>query len=187
MDASNFVKKDPSSVGNRSAGGNSADSSMVESVISVRRVTKVVKGGRRLSFASFVVVGDGNGRIGLASGKGKEASIAISKAARKAKKSMLTVPMKDTTVPFSVNAKFGAGKVVIRSACQGTGLIAGGAMRQIIEAAGIKDVLAKSIGSSNPNTVARATMLALGQLRSAERIAKLRGIKFAGIEEEGEE
>lgn len=188
METSSSVKKDTGSAGGRMAAGNSADGlSLVESVISVRRVTKVVKGGRRLSFASFVVVGDGNGKVGLASGKGKEASIAISKAARRAKKNMLTVPMKDTSIPFSVNAKFGAGKVVIRSASQGTGLIAGGAMRQIIEAAGIKDVLAKSIGSSNPNTVARATILALSQLRSAERIAKLRGIRLAEVESEGKE
>jgi small subunit ribosomal protein S5 len=171
------MKKNAASPGSESS--NTGIGSLVESVISVRRVTKVVKGGRRLTFASFVVVGDGNGRVAIASGKGKEASVAISKAVRKAKKSMIKVPMKGTTVPYSVNAKYGAGKVVLRSASQGTGVIAGGAMRLIIEAVGIKDVLAKSIGSSNPMTVARATMKALGQLRSIERIAELRGIVFA--------
>lgn len=159
-------------------GAESVGAGLVESVISIRRVTKVVKGGRRLSFASLVVVGDGNGKVGVGTGKGKEASIAISKASRRAKKDMLTLPMKGTTIPFSVNAKFGAGKVMLRSACQGTGLIAGGAMRQIIEAAGIKDVLAKSIGSSNPNTVAMATMVALTKLRSVKRLSLLRGVSF---------
>lgn len=158
---------------------NSGAGAFVESVINVRRVTKVVKGGRRLTFASFVVVGDGNGRVGLATGKGKEASLAISKAVRRAKKSMFRIPMQGTTLPYSVNAKFGAGKVILRSASQGTGVIAGGAVRLIIEAAGIKDVLAKSIGSSNPITVARATMKALSQLRSVERISMLRNTQFA--------
>lgn len=157
---------------------NSSAGAFVESVINVRRVTKVVKGGRRLTFASFVVVGDGNGRVGLATGKGKEASLAISKAVRRAKKSMLRIPMQGTTLPYSVNAKFGAGKVILRSASQGTGVIAGGAVRLIVEAAGIKDILAKSIGSSNPITVARATMKALSLLRSVERISMLRNVPF---------
>ncbi len=177
MESPSFNKKDIDAVGSK--GSENIGSGLIESVISIRRVTKVVKGGRRLSFASLVVVGDGNGRVGIATGKGKEASIAISKASRRAKKDLFAVPMRGTTIPFPVNAKFGAGKVILRSACQGTGLIAGGAMRQIIEAAGIKDILAKSIGSSNPNTVAMATMIALTKLRSASRIAALRGITFA--------
>ncbi len=182
MENTGVVKKQSNDSSGSAAILNTTDFGFIESVISVRRVTKVVKGGRRLSFASLVVVGNGNGKVGIATGKGREASIAITKATRKAKKSMITVPLKDTTIPYSVKAKFGAGKVIIRSASQGTGLIAGGAMRQIIEAAGIKDVLAKSIGSSNPNTVARATIKALKELRSADRIALLRGVKFSGIE-----
>lgn len=177
MESPNINRKDIDAGSNK--GVEVGGTGLIESVISIRRVTKVVKGGRRLSFASLVVVGDGNGRVGVATGKGKEASIAISKASRRAKKSLLTVPMKGTTIPFSVNAKFGAGKVMLRSACQGTGLIAGGAMRQIIEAAGIKDVLAKSLGSSNPNTVAMATMVALTKLRSVKRLSLLRGVSFA--------
>ncbi len=161
------------------AGGQSGNSTLIESVISIRRVTKVVKGGRRLAFASFVVVGDGNGRVGIASGKGKEVSVAISKASRRAKKQMFTVPLRGSTIPFSVDAKYGAAKVVIRAASKGTGLIAGGAMRLVIEAAGIKDILAKSIGSSNPNTVARATLKAFEMLRSVAQIGTLRGIEFA--------
>ena len=162
----------------------SADAGAVdftETVLSVRRVSKVVKGGRRLSFSAFVVVGDKNGRVGMASGKSKEVASAISKASKKAKRSMFQIPLYGTTIPFSVEAKFGAGRVVLRSAGKGTGVIAGGAVRSVMEAVGIKDVLAKSIGSSTSHVVANTTITALKKLRSAAKIAQLRGMSVAAM------
>ncbi|MCK4498867.1 30S ribosomal protein S5 [Candidatus Babeliales bacterium] len=149
-----------------------------ETVLNVRRVSKVVKGGRRLSFSALVVVGDQKGRVGVATGKGREVASAISKAVRAARKSMFAVPLYGATLPFTVEAKFGACHVLLRSASKGTGVIAGGAVRAVMEALGVHDVLGKSIGSSNSNGVAKATIVALQKLRSATHIAKLRGLNL---------
>lgn len=146
-----------------------------ESVLSVRRVAKVIRGGRRFAFSALVVVGDRKGSIGIALGKSRDVSAAISKALRKARKNMVSVPLYKTTIPYSVTGKHSASKVVIRSAAKGTGVIAGGAVRAVMEALGVRDVLSKVIGASNPQNVVKATMKALGKLRSAQHIAQLRG------------
>jgi len=147
----------------------------VDNVISVRRVTKVTKGGKRFSFSALVVTGDQQGKVGIALGKSREVSSAISKATNKARKKMVEIPLRGTTIPYDVHGKHGASKVVIRSASKGTGLIAGGAVRSLMEAVGIKDVLAKSLGSANRQNVIKAALNALAKLRSAEQLAKLRG------------
>jgi len=146
-----------------------------ETVLKVRRVAKVIKGGRRFSFSALVVVGDRNGRVGIALGKSREVSSAISKALKRARKNMFSVPLYRTTIPYTVQAKHGASSVLIRSASKGTGVIAGGAVRAVMEALGVKDVLAKSLGSSNPQNVVKATVKALQRLRSARELARLRG------------
>ncbi len=148
---------------------------LVETVLSVRRVVKVIRGGRRLAFAALVVVGNRNGSVGIATGKSREVSMAIAKALKRARKNMCDIPLYKTTIPYAVEAKHGASRVLLRSASKGTGVIAGGAVRALMDAAGIKDILAKSIGSSNAGNVAHATLSALGKLRSAARIAQLRG------------
>jgi len=146
-----------------------------ETVLDVRRVAKVIKGGRRFAFSALVVVGDRNGNIGVALGKSREVASAISKALRRARKSMFAVPLYKTTIPFTVTGKFGSSEVLIRSASKGTGVIAGGAVRAVMDALGVKDVLAKSLGSSNPQNVVKATMSALKKLRSAQQLASMRG------------
>lgn len=150
-------------------------SEFAEILLNVRRVAKVIKGGRRFAFSALVVVGDRNGSVGIALGKGREVSVAISKAFRKARKSMVVIPRNGTTVPFTVTARYGSSQVMLRAASQGTGVIAGGAVRSIMEAAGVKDVLAKALGSSNAQNVAKATMAAFRSLRSATDLARLRG------------
>ena len=152
-----------------------------ESVLNVRRVAKVIKGGRRFGFSALVAVGDSNGRVGVALGKGREFSAAISKALKKAKKSMFNVPLYKTTIPFTVQAKHGASIVLIRSAAKGTGVIAGGAVRSVMEVLGVKDILAKSLGSSNPQNVVKATVKALKMLKAARDIAARRGKKLSEI------
>jgi small subunit ribosomal protein S5 len=146
-----------------------------ETVLNVRRVAKVIKGGRRFAFSALVVIGDRNGRVGVALGKSREVSSAISKALKRARKNMFSVPLYRTTIPFTVQAKHGASSVLIRSASKGTGVIAGGAVRAVMEALGVKDVLAKSLGSANPQNVVKATVKALQQLKSARELARLRG------------
>lgn len=146
-----------------------------EAVLNVRRVAKVIKGGRRFAFSALVVVGDKKGNVGVALGKGREVSAAIAKALRRARKNMFYIPFYKTTIPYSVEAKHGSSQVIIRSASKGTGVIAGGAVRAVMEVAGIKDILAKTIGSSNPQNVVKATIRALQKLRSAQHLAKLRG------------
>lgn len=158
-----------------------APEDFAETVLSVRRVAKVIEGGRRLTFAVLVVVGDRKGNVGIASGKATEVSSAISKAVRLARKNMVSVELYKTTIPFDIEGKHGASKVLLRSASKGTGLIAGGAVRAVIDALGVKDILAKSLGSSNPSNVARATLNALEKLRSAKEIAHLRGKKLSEI------
>ncbi|MCS6770413.1 MAG: 30S ribosomal protein S5 [Kiritimatiellae bacterium] len=145
-----------------------------ERVIHVNRCAKVVKGGRRFSFSALIVVGDREGRVGYALGKANEAADAIRKGTEMAKRSMFRVTMKDRTIPHEVEARFGGAKVFMRPASPGTGVIAGGGMRAVIELAGIRDVLAKSMGSNNPLNVVRATVKALQSLQSREEIAALR-------------
>jgi len=147
----------------------------VDNVINVRRVTKVTKGGKRFSFSALVVSGDQQGKVGISLGKSRDVSSAISKATNKARKRMIEIPLRGTTIPYDVKGKHGASKVIIRSASKGTGVIAGGAMRALMEAAGIKDVLAKSLGSANRQNVVKAALNALAKLRTASQLAKSRG------------
>jgi small subunit ribosomal protein S5 len=171
-------RKVGSGKGGSSRGGRARparDDSFIESVINVRRVAKVIKGGRRFAFSALVVVGDGEGKVGISLGKGRDVSSAISKALRRARKNMFVVPLYKTTIPYTVLGKHGASSVLIRSASKGTGVIAGGAVRAVMEAVGVRDVLAKSIGSPNPQNAVKAAIDALKQLRSARHIAKLRG------------
>lgn len=151
------------------------DSGFVDHVVSLRRVTKVTKGGKRFSFAAFVISGDKQGKVGLGLGKSREVSMAIAKATNRARKRMIEVARRGSTVPYESLGKHGASRVVVRPASKGTGNIAGGAVRAIMDAAGVEDVLTKSMGSSNGINVAKATMNALAKLRSAERLAMLRG------------
>jgi len=141
---------------------------LAEKVVFINRVAKVVKGGRRFHFTAVVVVGDGQGRVGAAIGKAKEVPEAIRKATTIARKNMIRVPMKGTTIPHDVQARFGAAKVLIKPAPPGTGLIAGGGVRAVLQMAGIKDVVAKSLGSDNAVNVVKATMLALSQVRDVQ-------------------
>ncbi len=148
----------------------------IDIVVEVKRVTKVTKGGKRFSFAAFVIVGNQKGEIGIGLGKGKEVSSAIDKAKNSARKSLISVPLRGSTIPYPVNGTHGASRVVIRSASKGTGVIAGGGVRAVMEAVGIKDVLTKSVGAPNKKNVVKATLNALAKLRSAEHLARLRQI-----------
>jgi len=136
-----------------------------DKLIYVNRVTKVMMGGKRLSFSALVVTGDGNGRVGLGSGKANDVPSAISKAGAIARKNLIKVPLAGTTIPYKIRVKFGAANVLLKPATPGTGIIAGGSIRAVVEAAGIKDILTKSLGSANKVNVAKATMLALSQLK----------------------
>jgi small subunit ribosomal protein S5 len=147
-----------------------------DQVVSIRRVTKVVKGGKNLSFSALVVIGDQAGKVGFGLGKAKEVPAAIKKGLDKAKKSMIEIPMMGTTVPHAVLGRFGSGQVLIKPASEGTGVIAGGAVRAVMESAGIRDVVTKSIGSPNPQNVIKATFDGLAQLRSRTQVASLRGL-----------
>ena len=149
-----------------------------ERVVSINRVTKVVKGGRRLRFAALVVVGDRNGRVGFGTGKAQEVPEAIRKAIEAAKKNLITVPMVGTTLPHEQKGKFGGARVYLQPAAEGTGVIAGGVVRAVLESLGVHNVLSKSQGSSNPHNVVKATFDALLRLRSAKTIAQQRGISL---------
>jgi len=150
-------------------------SDLTERVVSLNRVAKVVKGGRRFSFSALIVVGDQNGRVGAGLGKAGEVPEAIRKGVEVAKRSMITVPMVGSTIPHEVRFKWGAAKILMKPAAPGTGVISGGAMRAVIELAGIKDILTKSLGTNNPINTVRATMAALESLRTAQEVADVRG------------
>lgn len=150
----------------------------IEKIVSLNRVAKVVKGGRRFSFSALVVVGDGKGGVGFGLGKAQEVPEALRKATERARKNRVQIPLLDGTLPYEVLGKFGAGRVMLKPASQGTGIIAGGAVRAVMEAVGIRDVLAKAIGTNNPHNVLRATMQGLESLRSANEVSSLRGMKL---------
>lgn len=165
---------------NRKRMNNREDDGLNSKLIAVNRVTKVVKGGRNMRFSALVVVGDGAGKVGLGMGKAAEVPEAIEKATQLAKRNMTTIALKDGTIPHHTTGKFGRGQVLLLPAETGTGVIAGGAVRAVLEAAGIKDIRTKSLGSNNPINCAKATLEGLCSLRNAEQIAKLRGVDVEG-------
>ena len=152
-----------------------------ERVVAINRVTKVVKGGRNMRFAALVVVGDRNGRVGFGTGKSQEVPEAIRKAVEAAKKNLIEVPMVGTTIPHEVRSEFGGAKVLLKPAVEGAGVAAGGAVRAVIELAGVADVTSKSLGSNTPINIVRATVEGLKQLKRAEEVAALRGISVSDL------
>ena len=159
----------------RSCSTGEENDGFIKKLIQVNRVTKVVKGGRNMRFAALVVVGDGKGRVGVGSGKANEVPEAIEKATAQAKRNLITVPMLGTTIPHEVYGKFGRGYVYMMPAAEGTGVIAGGPVRAVMEAAGVKDIRTKSHGTSNPINCVKATIAGLADLKTAEQLAAARG------------
>jgi len=158
-----------------------SDIELKDRLVAINRVTKVTKGGRTFTFAAIVVVGDGNGVIGWGLGKAGEVTAAISKGVESAKKNLVEVPVLKGTVPHEIEATFGGAHVLLKPAAAGTGLVAGGAKRAVLESVGVKDILAKSKGSSNPHNLVKATIVALSQMRDAYTIAKTRGISMEKV------
>ncbi len=154
---------------------NREDDGLIKKLVSINRITKVVKGGRTMRFSALMVVGDGKGMVGVGMGKAAEVPQAIEKATQRAKKNMITIAMKDTSIPHEIKGKFGRGMVLLMPAAEGTGVIAGGPVRNVLEAVGIKDIRTKSYGSNNPINCVKATFEGLASLRSAEQVAALRG------------